>query len=113
MRTILTKIAKLYILSEDGRSGLVHFLEMKKHPGWQTHKGFLLHMGNLLANEVIGAKFQQLPEKEKLVRLEAYSMLSEAIKFLLDPMPEMTRVSAIQQRTREVTPPGKRPKKGA
>jgi hypothetical protein len=68
----------------------------------------------MLANEVISSKFQKLPEKEKLVRLEAYSMLSEAIKFMLDPVAEFNRVAKLQQRTREATPQeGKRPKKGA
>lgn len=108
MRQILTKIANVYVMSEDGQRDLVHFIEMRKHPGWKTYRGFLLHIGNNLANEVMSPAFQKLPEREKLVRLEAYSMLGDAIKFLMDPIPRVERASQLKQRTKEATSPPER-----
>jgi hypothetical protein len=56
---------------------------MAQHPGWKVHQEILAHMGNMLAEDVLGRKFRSLEDHQKLVRMEAYSMVSEVLKFLL------------------------------
>lgn len=96
MNKILTSIAQAFIESEDGREALKHYIDLKQHRGWKTHQAFLLEMGNRLSNEVLTRKFQSMEANNKLVRLEAYSMVSEVIKFLLNPVATLTNINKVK-----------------
>lgn len=95
MQKILARIAETYVQTEDGRNGLVKYFDMKAHPGWKVHQSFLVHMGSLLADEVLTRQFQKLETEERLSKLAAYSMVSEIIKFLIDPTKVLEKMAGI------------------
>ena len=85
MQKIISAVAEAFNQSETGKDMLAHYVDMNKHPGWSAHQTILIELGNRVSNEVLTRKFQSQDAEEKLIRLAAYSMISEVIKFLLNP----------------------------
>jgi len=85
LKKLIQSVVKQFLESDNGRDALVKYGDMQRTPGWQTYQAFLLELGNCISNEVLTPSFQKLGTNDKLVKLEAYSMTREAIRFLVNP----------------------------
>lgn len=83
MKKICKGIVEMYLGTMEGEERLKHYFDMTTHPGWAVHSELLAHMGNMLATTLLSKKFRDVKPEEKLVRLEAYSMVGEVLRFLL------------------------------
>lgn len=111
MKKIIASVAKDFLVTDTGRDALKNYADLQRHPGWKVHQAFLAEFGNRISNEVLTGGFQKLDANDRLVRLEAYSMLSEALKFLLQPMPTFNQAAKIIRHNKQMEASvGKQPK---
>jgi hypothetical protein len=111
MNKIIHRVLAGYLASKEGQEALRHIAIMKDHPGWNKYQTILMEMGNYLANAAISKEFQKLDDKDKLIRLEAYSMMSDFIKFAINPLPNIERIIAIQKHNEDASRRGIRKEK--
>lgn len=100
---ILHKSLAKYMATDGGTESLRMIMEMRKHAGWQHYATMLMGIGNDIANIALSREFQKKTDKEKLIMLEAFSYMSDFIKFTLNPNPQLERILQIQQKNREAS----------
>lgn len=98
MKKILRKVVADYVSSTEGREELKKYFDMTTHNGWNAHQSLLAHIGNSLATEVISPEFRKLDPDERLVRLSAYSMVGEVVRFLLALPAEVNKHIALKEK---------------
>jgi hypothetical protein len=102
MQNTINAVTANFMQTEIGRELLNDFLRMRTDKGWKFMQLFIVELGNHLANEVLGRRFQELEDKKKLVRLEAYSDISILLKFLASPSETFERVATIKEHNRQM-----------
>ena len=112
MKKLIQSVVKGFFETDTGRDALVKYSDMTRTPGWQVYQAFLIEFGNRISNEVLTGQFQKLDANDKLVRLEAYSMVSETIKFLLSPMAQFNQAAKIIRHNKEMEATVKKQPKG-
>lgn len=73
------------VQTEEGRSALEHYRDMRNHPGWQTHQKVLLFVAQQIGNDMLSKGFTDQDPTEKDRAQRAYHEVYEVIKLLLDP----------------------------
>lgn len=102
MQNTINTVADSFLRSELGKELIRDFLAMKKNPGWKFMHLFVAELGNHLANEVLGRRFQQLDDKKKLVKLEAYSDVSILLKFFANPSATFERMATLKEHNKQM-----------
>ncbi len=84
----LRKIASELIFADSDKHMMTAYLDMTKHPGWETHKAMLLAIFQGIGNDLLSSEFTKKDASEKDITQRVYYELSEIIKFLLNPQEE-------------------------
>jgi len=103
MNKIIHRVLSGYLASEEGRNALQQIHILREHPGWSKYQTILVELGNYIANAAISKDFQKLDDKAKLIRLEAYSMMSDFIKFAINPVPNIERIAMIKKHNQDAS----------
>jgi len=102
VKKLISSVVRQFLESDTGRDALVKYSDMTRSPGWKVYQAFLIEFGNRISNEVLTGNFQKLEANDKLVRLEAYSMVSETIKFLLSPIGAFNQAAKIIRHNKQM-----------
>jgi hypothetical protein len=94
---ITHRVLAKYMASEEGMEALRMIIHVREHPGWKHFITILIDVGNELANLALSPEFQRLSANEKMVKLESYSVLSQFIKWAVNPTQQMQGIIDIKQ----------------
>lgn len=97
MQNTINKVAQEWLSTDTGKEVVDEFYRLKREKGWRFMQGFVIELGNSLSNEVLSRKFQKQDDKTKLVKLEAYSMVSDVLKFFADPTVTFGKIQKMKQ----------------
>lgn len=97
MQNTINTVAEQWLNSDTGKEVVEEFYRLKQQKGWRFMQGFALELGNHMSNEVLSRKFQKLEDRDKLIKLAAYSMASDLLKFFVDPTTVFKRIQGFKK----------------
>ena len=109
MDRLLRRISQRILTDSLDEQKYHKYLQLKEQDGWQVHQEYLITMRGLIANDMLGEKFTELPPIEKDIQQRAYEMVNRVIIFLLDPALEArkaVRIKRYNQKQLEATKHG-------
>jgi hypothetical protein len=103
VQNTINTVAEQYLNTDLGKQLIEQFSRLRSEPGWKFYQGFIIELGNHLSSEVLSPKFQRLPAEEKLVKLAAYSKISDFLKFFINPVMVFDRIKKLKDHNRRVS----------
>jgi hypothetical protein len=96
MRAI-KKLANKLVSTETEKQKYNKLVQMTQTDGWQIYMEYLLYMRGFMAEDLFSKEFTEKTPAEKDILQRAYSMVSEVILFLTNPLEEARRVAAYKR----------------
>lgn len=85
IKKILNRISKALVSAPNGEQIYRQYVDLKSHPAWKIHEGFLVEIANGLAGLMLTRDFTELSKLEKDAIQRGIYNSKEVIDFLLDP----------------------------
>ena len=101
MDRLLRRISKRILTDSLDEQKYNKYRQMMDVDGWQVHREYLIILKGLIANELLGSKFTELPPIEKDVEQRAYAMVDKMIMFLLDPLQEARKAVRVTRHNKK------------
>lgn len=92
---IITELSQKLIAEDPGNQKLTRYLELRSAPGWEVHQEVLLLVRGLIAEKMLSDKFTELEPLRKDAMQRACSEVDKMVKFLLNPVDRIRKLTAI------------------
>jgi len=73
-------------LLKDGKAPLKLYVEMRNHPGWETHKDVIARIRLGIVKDMLSERFTKLSPVEKDSQQKAYFLTDQILHYLLNPL---------------------------
>ena len=85
MKKELIRIWNDYQKTPETIEGLEMYLDLRRHPGWKTHIGFLEMLQGMMLNTLVSDRFTNMDKEQKDILQRTYKNVNDIIGFLIDP----------------------------
>lgn len=91
MKKFVKQISKLYSSNEEAAQEFMKFYRLRDEPGWIEFVKIIHITRGFMAQEMLGDKFTNLPEKEKDIKQRVFAGLQVFLNFLENPSLELEK----------------------